>query len=175
MAKNLFTKEFYQFVYNEINKRLEEDFCPSEEVEETDGYVCIEEKPYAEDDEVIEISATVETENEWNDDSFDHAFGTWHDPCPCWKYGGITDIFNVEVTVNGDKVEGWNEADFWLSFIEDEYKEHKKGDIVQYMKSNKWSEDTAELVGFDTYHYRYWVKVEDEKIKVLNVREPKEV
>lgn len=178
MATHLFTKEFYQEVYKQMLGRLEEDFCPSREVEETDGYAWLEDEPFCDDGECIEVEAKVVTYNEWEDASFDHAFGTWYDPNPYWKFCGITELTDVHVHQYGEKdeLEGWNDDDFWKSFYEEEYKgalnTFKAGDKVQYMFKGHWYEDVGTFKFHDTFNWRFLVQVGNELLHCQAIRVP---
>ena len=53
---------------------------------------------------------------EWHDDSFDHLFGTWHDPYPYWEVTGFDEITDVKVYESDDndskEIEGFSYKDF---------------------------------------------------------------
>ena len=172
----LFTKEFYQAVFHQMEERLKEDFCPTEEDEEVDGYACFEEEPFADDGDCIEVEMTLRTLNEWEDDSFDHAFGTWHDPYACWGYGYIYDVEDdVKVYKNGKEIEGWNMDDFWLSFNEEQHTNaygtvFSKGELVETGPSNSV---VGEFLYFDSFNEKYHVKVGDEEKVYGYIRKPK--
>ena len=172
----LFTKEFYQAVFHQMEERIKEDFCPTEEDEEVDGYACFEEEPFVDDDDCIEVEMTLRTQNEWEDDSFDHAFGTWHDPCPCWKFGYIYDVDDdVKVYKNGKEIQGWNMDDFWLSFHEER---HTTASGTVYTKGEQvetgWSNGVVgEFLYYDSFNEKYHVKVGNEERVCDYIHKPK--
>lgn len=180
MTRNLFTKEFYQEVFGQIDKWLADtdNFQPEIENDSTTAYLCIEGDErfleHPEDDDVIELDIECYCVCEWNDDSFDHAFGTWHDPHPYWYYAGIENLGEVNVYVNGKKVEGFDEDAFWSQFYEDEHGKYKKGDEVQVMKRDgryyEWSKRTGTLLHYDNYHCVWAVQMENTVLHFSSVR-----
>ena len=172
----LFTKEFYQAVFHQMEEKLKEDLCPTEEDEEVDGYACFEEEPFADDGDCIEVEMILRTQNEWEDDSFDHAFGTWHDPCPCWKFGYISDVYDAKVYKNGkEEIQGWNMDDFWLSFHEEQHTTasgtvFNKGEEVETGLSNGV---VGEFLYYDSFNEKYHVKVDGEEREYDYIRKLK--
>ena len=88
MKTNIFTTDFYNHLYNKITERMNDD-CYDEDngtgfshYYEFDGY-CVE--------------LDVFYDYEWEDDSFDHAFGTWRDPYAGYYPIGIEKVENVHV------------------------------------------------------------------------------
>lgn len=123
-----FTQEFYKEVYKKIMDKQSSydagdgfDFYPT-------IYVEFNGVRYQIDIEVTYAS-------EFRDDSFDHAFGTWHDPYAGYYFAdGIDSIGNVDVwdDTNGEEVEGFDEEVFWQQFDCDSYRNIKTGDSVRY-------------------------------------------
>ena len=155
MANSIFTPDFYKKLYKEIEKYLENDYC----AEYSDEAVAV--SLYWHDDDTdseYEVELTAEVENEWYDESFDHAFGTWYDPCPYYKYGGLIDIDDVTVYVNGEKVEGFSRDGFYAQFEIPEHNGIKAGDKVIYFEKNKWSDEAYEVRCYDTFSKNYVLK-----------------
>lgn len=183
MVRNLFTREFYKEVFDQMDKYLSDadNFLPEREQETATAYVCIEGDDrfleHPDDDDVIEMDIECDCVCEWEDDSFDHAFGTWHDPYACWQYAGIESLGEVTVYVNGKKVEGFDEDAFWSQFYEYEHGKFKAGDEVQYLFRknyyNVWSEKTGTLLYYDTYHCEWAIKTDDGIRTASSVRHAK--
>ncbi len=124
-----FTQEFYKEVYKKIMDKQSSydagdgfDFYPT-------IYVEFNGVRYQIDIEVTYAS-------EFRDDSFDHAFGTWHDPYAGYEFAdGIDNIGNVDVwdETNGEEVEGFDKDAFWQQFDSDSYRNIKAGDKVLYL------------------------------------------
>lgn len=170
MAKNLFTREFYREVYKQIDQRLNDDYNPTAEYCDENVYVCIEDDDrFTEADDVIEVEADVCTYNEFQDESFDHAFGTWHDPCPYWKYCGIEGVEDIRVIVNGKEVQGYNRDDFYRAFQDAEHHGFKAGDTVRFRKGGI-AETTGTLLYYDELNGSYRVKAGDKEIDVNYIK-----
>ena len=103
MKANIFTKEFYTNLF----KKIEDEF-PDVEYREHNGY------NYGFEVDGYYVDLDVYFVFEWNDESFDHAFGTWHDPNPCYIAVGVESVENVEIfKVNTDeKIEGFDCDEF---------------------------------------------------------------
>lgn len=103
MKKVNFTKEFYCHLFLKIKDEL-----PDVEYREYNGY------NYGFDVDGYYIDLDVYFVFEWNDESFDHAFGTWRDPNPCYIAVGVERVENVEVYISGteEKVTGFSCEDF---------------------------------------------------------------
>ncbi len=85
MAKNLFTREFYVQLFNAIEESVKNEYeCPDSPCSEhcASGYIDGDEFQETGKNEEIYFECSVVANNEWADESFDHAFGTWHDPFP---------------------------------------------------------------------------------------------
>lgn len=161
MAKNLFTKDFYEKVFKELD-----DWMSREDGMENSGSKTV--TLYIEDDERFNDGDTIEIEMEagyecdLHDDSFDHAFGTWHDPCPYWEYAGLTYIDDVRVWVDEKEVQGFSVDDFWAQFHVEEHRGIKKGDKVRLFDyRHGWSQDIYEVMYYDQYNYRWNVRKGD--------------
>lgn len=94
MKTNIFTKEFYKHLFT----KMEADFG-NVEYNDMNEYICAYEV------DGYDIELTVSYDFEWHDDSFDHAFGTWHDPYPYWEACGIIEVFDVVVFETGTENE----------------------------------------------------------------------
>lgn len=98
MATTIFTKEFYSKMYDELLGSAK--YLWGDRLEDAmDG------KAVAEDCYVGEYYITVDEvyyDREWVDESFDHAFGTWHDPNAGYEICGICDIDKVHVYESDD-------------------------------------------------------------------------
>lgn len=131
MRQVKFTQEFYKAVYNELQDFAKDyDFGCDFDVEPTIE-VEFNGRKYS-------LDVEVGYGKEWHDDSFDHAFGTWHDPNPYWDYNGCIEglgkvrVYDVTDADNEEVVEGFDESEFWHQFDEDHYYDIKAGDKVIY-------------------------------------------
>jgi hypothetical protein len=128
MKRIEFTQEFYKEVYNKIMDKQ----SSYDEGEGFDFYPTI----YVEFNGVrYQIDIEVTYASEFRDESFDHAFGTWHDPNAGYYFAdGIDDIGNVDVWDDEDdeEVEGFDKEAFWQQFDKDRYRNIKVGDKVVY-------------------------------------------
>lgn len=151
MKKVDFTKDFYEKVYKAVYEYCEEyyksdcDGSMSVSTVEVDGY---------------EIECDADIDTEWHDDSFDHAFGTWHDPYACYEFADVAGISNVTVwDEEGDEVEGFSVDDYDAQFIEDEYNGIKKGDKVVVLYRGGYTEP-YEVEYYNKRTGRYRVRAE---------------
>jgi hypothetical protein len=96
----MFSQEFYKHLCDAIHERLDE----VEYDDEANGY------PEAFNVDGYDVCATVYYDFDLHDESFDHAFGTWHDPCPYMYATDVTDIDDVKVYVEetDEEVEGFD-------------------------------------------------------------------
>lgn len=115
MKTNIFTKEFYSKLSDAIiEKGGDADYeklCEHESV----SVCCYVDNMY--------IEAEVVYGTTWCDDSFDHAFGTWHDPCAHYEAEGIEELEDITVYEDDDckkVIEGFSYDDFWAQFEKDE-------------------------------------------------------
>lgn len=102
--KVIFFKPFYQQVYDEL-KKLGDEYDYGYDPNALQEY----------DFEIGEYWLHVEWwwATEWYDESFDHAFGTWHDPNAGWLITGIEFIVKVKVEDDeGNEVEGFDVEKF---------------------------------------------------------------
>lgn len=107
---NIFTEDFYSELYDAVlDVGCNCDYYYEDILD--DKYVDID--CYVGD---LYITATVHYTKEWHDDSFDHLFGTWHDPYPYWEVTGFDDITDVKVYESDDndskEIEGFSYKDF---------------------------------------------------------------
>lgn len=92
----MFTKDFYFHLYNEVINKMNDDSYDEDEgtgfshYYEVDGY-----------DVELDVFYTYE----WQDDSFDHAFGTWRDPYAGYYPVGIERVENVRVWITDTDTE----------------------------------------------------------------------
>lgn len=128
MRKVEFTQEFYKEVYKQI-MACQKDYDAGEGFDFTPTiYVEFNDATYQIDIEVTYAS-------EFQDDSFDHAFGTWHDPNAGYYFAdGIESIGKVEMwdEESGEEVEGFDEDAFWQQFEASLHLHLKNGDKVLY-------------------------------------------
>ena len=122
----IFTDEFYKALYDKI---LEAGKNAAEEHDEDmlDKQV-IDFEVYGLDD--IFITGTAEYDTEWHDGSFDHAFGTWHDPCPEYVVNNCIYICDIKVYEDDDckkEIDGFDYDAFWAQQDTDSYGGYKKG------------------------------------------------
>lgn len=116
MTTNIFTKEFYSKLSDAIiEKGGDADYeklCEHESV----SVCCYVDNMY--------IEAEVVYGTTWCDDSFDHAFGTWHDTCAHYEAEGIDELEDITVYENDDcekVIDGFSYDDFWAQFEQDTY------------------------------------------------------
>ena len=98
MTKNIFTPEFYQKMYDAL---MDVDWSYNDDYE-----AVIEGLPVAEDCYVDDYYITADKvyyDKEFVDESFDHAYGTWHDPFAHYEVTGIYNIDCVHVYENDQK------------------------------------------------------------------------
>lgn len=106
--KVTFPDSFYQQVYDSI-KDMGDKFDYGEDCNEMQEY----------DFDLGEYWVHVEWwfSSEWYDESFDHAFGTWHDPNAGWLITGIEEIGEIKVEdEDGNEVEGFDVDKFCKMF-----------------------------------------------------------
>ncbi len=119
MKKEIFTADFYSKLTDTLIKDVNsndvyyEDLCEGKSIS-MDCYI---------DDMYVTCDVCFSTEV--HDDSFDHAFGTWHDPYPYLEADGITDIDEVHVYESDEndspEIEGFSYDDFWAPYEKDSY------------------------------------------------------
>lgn len=108
MTKRDFTADFYRHLYDAIREYtddLELDGCDTSA--SATLYV-----------DGCEVELTVEFSLEWIDESFDHAFGTWHDPYPYYRVSCIEGVDDVRIydEETGDEIEGFDCGAFMAQF-----------------------------------------------------------
>lgn len=106
--KETFPDFFYKEVYDRINEKIS-NFDYGEDVNQMQDY----------DFDLGEYWVHVECwfSSEWYDESFDHAFGTWHDPNAGWVITGIEEIGEIKVEdEDGNEVEGFDVEKFCKDF-----------------------------------------------------------
>lgn len=91
-----------------------DDACNVEFRGESDGY------PNTFYLDGYEVEVTVYYNWSLHDESFDHAFGTWHDPYPYMEIASLYDIEEVTVRdeTSGDEVGGFDRDAFMAQFEE---------------------------------------------------------
>lgn len=111
MKKVQFTREFYEHLDDAIMKGLDnvtydDDISNYGDSFEVDGF---------------EVEATICYTWELHDDSFDHAFGTWHDPYPYMEATGFESISDVHVydSESEEEVEGFDYEAFMALYEKD--------------------------------------------------------
>ena len=142
MKKVNLTPEFYEQLVNDVY-----DYCKRNyENEDGEKYVtmsvCLSIGDY-------EVELDAEVESEFVDESFDHAFGTWHDPMAGWAFGSVYDVNNVHVYDADGEVEGFSKDGFTLT----EYKGFKAGDevTIRYTQSGK----VYKVVSYDLFSEQF--------------------
>lgn len=160
MASNIFTPEFYKAFYDAV---IEEGKADSNYADICDGEHVSIDFYIGEDDMYVTCEAHYITE--LHDDSFDHAFGTWHDPYPYLEVVGCDDIYDVKVYESDCKdakeIEGFDYDSFWAQFEVESYAGFKKGDKVSY------SGKEVEFLAYNTETGEYKIRRMDGL--VLNV------
>ena len=136
MATTIFTPDFYKMVNKELTEVLTKQYEPKEMSEEYVAYICIEPEDSG---DCIEVELTCQCNNTVHDESFDHAFGTWHDPCPYLEFEQLDDIEDATVRLNGEKIEGFSLDDFWAAIGAEVEKHGKftKGDKVAFGRNSE--------------------------------------
>ena len=117
MNANIFTPDFYSNLFDALLERVKdndnqyEDICEGNVI----GMDCYIDDMY--------ITCNVHYTTELHDESFDHAFGTWHDPNPYLEVDGIDDIDDVHVYESDDndapEIIGFSYDDFWAPYEKD--------------------------------------------------------
>ena len=135
MKTKVFSEDFYKHLY----KAIKDGAGDVEYDAEANGYL----DTFYVDGYAVDV--TVYYEWEVHDDSFDHAFGTWHDPHPYMKAECLDDIDEVKIRdeETGEEVEDFDYDAFWAQFEVPKcilYSKNKqelfflsKGDIVLYL------------------------------------------
>ena len=110
MANNIFNNDFYKAFYDAVVEAGQTDIdCEN---------VC-EGKNVPIDFEVGDLYVTCEAHymTEKHDESFDHLFGTWHDPMAYLEVTGCDKLANVKVYESSDRdsaeVAGFDYEEFW--------------------------------------------------------------
>ena len=125
----VFTKEFYLKIYKELHDYCEENYDGEEVMTVWIDDIEINGHYY-------EIDCEVDIEREFHDESFDHAFGVWHDPFPYYEFVDVDGISDVEVYEDGNKIEGFSVEDYYNFVNNDEDHEgFHTGDKVMIGKS----------------------------------------
>lgn len=110
MKQVKFSDDFYKHLANAIREGMDDVVYDDEEKGNPDTFHV---DGYA-------VDVTVYYGWELHDDSFDHAFGTWHDPYPCMKAEYIDDIDDVTVSIEetDEQVDGFDYDAFMAQFEE---------------------------------------------------------
>ena len=99
-AKEIFTPEFYKKLYDELLEKANKDWYYEDVCES--GHLAMDcECDWAGD--IYVVLNDVEVGTEVHDDSFDHAFGTWHDPHPYLEVTCIEGLSDVHVYENSNR------------------------------------------------------------------------
>lgn len=99
MDKSIFTTEFYKNLYDALLENAKsdwyyEDVCNGKLL----SMDC--ECGWASD---VYVVCDIEVGTEVHDESFDHAFGTWHDPAPYLEVVSIDGIDDIHVYESSDR------------------------------------------------------------------------
>ena len=153
MATDIFPENFYKDLYEEICSYAESNFeCDDEEATSTSISMELEIGD-------ILVCLNADFDVEWQDDSFDHAFGTWDG----WHME-LRDLQDIDIEAVYDEegediTKKFDNNAFWAQFHRTEVKLKsgeviKAGDDVQYLFCwATWLEMTFEY--YDTLHKRY--------------------
>ena len=118
-------KVFDQDFYRKLGSEIENDDIEVDE--DGSGTYCRE---YEIDGYFVEACVTFKVT--WNDDSFDHAFGTQYYP-PYAVLENLIDIKDVDIEDgDGNKVLGFDYDQFWKQYERDTFGSIKAGDKVEY-------------------------------------------
>ena len=151
-----FTKEFYKKLCNAIYDYAEKHDEVLDEYNMDlymDGFV---------------IYLVADFNVEWEDDSFDHAFGTQYYP-PYAVLGNLTDISDVEIydEETDERLDvDFNVDEFWSTFDVNEYMNLKKGDSVSFYRLKCKPDGT--FLSYNTERMQYEVKTNDGHIRHVN-------
>lgn len=161
MSKNIFTPDFYKNVYKAICEYCEKNYESNGEASDTmSGCFTLDE---------YEIEFDADIECEWCDESFDHAFGTWHDPYAGYGFGCVSGISEINIYGENGLVESVDIDEFEAVFHEAEHKGHKAGDKVNILVNGRWSKDIYELAFYDSRTDMYAVRL-DKPVAGCNYR-----
>lgn len=160
MSKNIFTKDFYKKVYDEACKACKKNFINEDGEQYGTCLVTISVDGYE-----IELNALVECEYE--DESFDHAFGTWHDPYAGYVFSDVYGISDVTVWGEDGEVEGFSIDDYDKQFIDYEHNGIKKGDKVRIITRYGEQYGVCEVVCFNNRTYEAVLQTEQKRSKTV--------
>ena len=171
-TNNVFTEEFYKKLYDEIINYADENYSPQDE----DDCYCNMEVQVG--NFTVELDATFEVE--YIDDSFDHAFGTYHDYH--YEAGYLEEISIIDIWESNeendleDKVTDlFDEEKFWEQFKQYGTKSGiKPGDeVIARLAGRYGREVTATYQYTDTMRLVHVCKCSWQIIKASSVRLPK--
>lgn len=153
-----FDKDFYKRVYEALCDYCEAHFHDA--WHEDGDIICA-----TVDIDEYTVEAYCDCSSEYKDESFDHAFGTWHDPCPSYEFEDVIGIEDVSVFDDDGEVEGFSIDDYYAQFVEDEHDDLKKGDKVLFYNKTRYEEDEYEVVSYNTQDGEFCVKrISDNKV-----------
>ena len=162
MANDIFTPEFYKAFYKEVvdagqAEGLYEDICDGKTVP-IDFYI-------GENDMYVTCEAHYTTD--LHDESFDHLFGTWHDPNPYYEVVGCDYVGEVRIYESDERdakeIKGFSHDDFWAQF-EGDLSWCKKGDKVLYCNLE------AEFLAYNTERGEFKLRFADGKTMYADSR-----
>lgn len=151
---SIFTPEFYKAFYDAVMDAgnaddVYEDICDGKSVP-IDFYI---------GDDDLYVTCTAHYMTTLHDESFDHLFGTWHDPNPYYEVVGCDDIDEVRVYESSDadarEIDGFDYDKFWAQFEVESHLGFKKGDKVSY------SGEVVEFLAYNTERDEYKIRKAD--------------
>jgi len=170
------TEKFYKELHEELMKYSQALSGSEEEKAREDENVYVE--CYVGE---YYVTAMVHFKVVLHDESFDHLFGTWHDPNPQMEIEGYDYLEDVHVYESDDKdaqeVGEFDFRAFMRQFEEDRYVNFKKGDAATYYGRDvtfiAYNKLNTELLVQTTEGYQMYVSTGSIKKKNKTATEPK--
>lgn len=115
------------------------------------------------------VTAMVHFKAELHDESFDHLFGTWHDPDPQMEIEGYDYLEDVHVYESDDKdaieVGEFDFDAFMDQFEKDRYLYYKKGDKATYLGKD------VTIIAYNTLIERLHVQTDNGQKKYVSTKD----
>jgi len=116
-----FSRDFYKKVYKEAFDYCADNFENEDNEQTGECTVSISVDGY-------DLEFTADVECMYEDESFNHAFGTWHDPYAGYYFADVYGIRDVTVyDDDGDCVDGFSIDEYNEQFFDDEHLNIRKG------------------------------------------------
>ena len=157
--KKAFSTEFYKKLYDRVYDECEKRF------ENPDNEPSVSMTVEIEFDDCT-IEADVEVTCEFEDRSFDHAFGTWHDPYAGYVFGDV-DIISGKVYDDDGNVYEFDVEAYDSQFMSDHKGGIVKGDKVGVIGRYGNVLYEAEFIAYDTHKSESLVKFTNSYGKVV--------